>query len=365
MKGLLRIVWYSFLWCGVAAFILYAAHSVRRARRVRLVKSIEIAVVDSSAQGHLVTSQQVREWIAASGLVAVGFAADSVDIAAIERLIAGNGFVGDVVAYFSYDGVLNVSVSRRKPVARLLTDGRNSYVTAEGVVFDAPERSSLYVPVITGPYSPPFAADFTGDVRHSIDAAIAECGRRIDEIEREKYPHLHAERRNNLNIRELRRRRIKQEWWRFESDSMFELRVEALREEKAVLRRRYRYIGQQIDLAIERIEARQQAERDAQKKLEKNYEDFINLLTFVEWVEHDDFWRSEVVQVVARTAHSGALEVDLVPRSGRHTIRFGRLEDIEEKFAKLRRLYDGVFMTEGWERFGEVDLRYGGQVVCR
>ena len=42
-----------------------------------------------------------------------------------------------------------------------------------------------------------------------------------------------------------------------------------------------------------------------------------------------------MVQVIARTTPGGALEVDLVPRSGRYRILFGRLENEERKFSKL------------------------------
>lgn len=91
----------------------------------------------------------------------------------------------------------------------------------------------------------------------------------------------------------------------------------------------------------------------------------MKLLTFVEYVEEDDFWRSEVVQIVARTTSSGALEVDLVPRSGRFLIRFGRLERLDEKFGKLQRFYRSGLPAVGWETYGVIDVRYGNQVVCR
>ena len=91
----------------------------------------------------------------------------------------------------------------------------------------------------------------------------------------------------------------------------------------------------------------------------------MKLLTFVETVEEDDFWRSEVVQIVAHTTPSGALEVDLVPRSGRHTIRFGRLERVEEKFSKLMRFYRNGLPKIGWDEYRTVDVRFDGQVVCK
>ena len=154
-------------------------------------------------------------------------------------------------------------------------------------------------------------------------------------------------------------------WWRLESEKEFDKRVDELRSHKADLRRRYRYEARLVQEGIDAISARQEAERRKQKKLEKSYEDFVKLLTFVEFLEEDDFWRSEVVQIVAHTAPSGALEVDLVPRSGRFRILFGRLEEVEEKFDRLAAFYRRGLGRLGWDEFATVSVKYRGRVVCR
>ena len=165
MNRILRYALFALLWAAVAAYVLYAGASARRARAARSVARLEIAIVDSTSQGQLVTSRQVRGWIARSGIRTVGAPVDGVDLTGIEQLIARNGFVAKVAAYVSYDGALHVVIRQRKPLLRLLTDGRNAYVTDRGYVFAAPRASSLYVPVVTGPYRPPFPADYAGDAR--------------------------------------------------------------------------------------------------------------------------------------------------------------------------------------------------------
>lgn len=365
MNRILRYALFALLWIAVAVYVLYAGAEARRMRAARSVTRLEIEIADSSSQGQLVTSRQVRGWIARSGIRTVGAPVDGVDLTGIEQLIARNGFVARVAAYVSYGGVLHVTIRQRKPLLRLLVDGYNGYVTDEGYVFDAPRASSLYVPVVTGSYRPPFPASYVGDVRDHIDAEQRKIDDRIAELEREKYPFFRREMKNDRNIADLRRMRIKQRWWRLETDSMFQLRVDKLKAHKEQLRRGYRYEARLIEEGIDRISQRQEAERRAQKKLEKSYEDFMKLLTFVEYVENDDFWRSEVVQITARTAPSGALEVDLTPRSGRHLIRFGRLERVDEKFDKLLRFYRNGLSVLGWDTYAVIDVRYGDQVVCR
>ena len=307
----------------------------------------------------------VRQWISHAGIKTLGTAVDAVDLTGIERLIARNGFVDKTVAYVSYGGTLHIEISQRKPLVRLLTDGMNAYVTAEGYVFAAPRASSLYVPVVTGSYRPPFPASYVGSVREHIDLRLGEIDERIAELEREKYPLYRREMENDRNISALRRMRIKRQWWRLEGSREFDARVDALREKKAGLRRTYRYRAGVIRGEIERIAGLQEAERRKQKKLEKSYEDFMKLLTFVETVEDDDFWRSEVVQITAKTTPSGALEVELTPRSGRFAVLFGRLEDVERKFDKLLRFYRSGLSSIGWSEYRTIDIRYNDQVVCK
>ena len=335
MRKYLRYALLTLLWGAVAAYVVYAGTAAGRLRAGKKVGRVEIEVVDSSSMGYLVSGRMVREWIAHSGIKTNGTAVDAVELAAIEALIAKNGFVERVDAYVTYGGVLHIDISQRRPLLRLLTDGVDSYVTPEGYVFAAPRASSLYVPVVTGAYRPPFPASFVGSVRGHIDLERAKIDKRIAELEREKYPFFRRELQNDRNISALRRMRIKKQWWRMESSAAFDARVEELRARKAELRRKYRYEARLVQEGIDRIAQRQEAERLKQKKLEKSYEDFMKLLTFVEFIEDDDFWRSEVVQIAAHTTPSGALEVELVPRSGRHTIVFGRIEQVERKFDKL------------------------------
>ena len=362
---LLRPAILGLLWAAVAVYILWAGLSARRDRSAQQVRSLEIEVVDSTAQGYLVTGAQVRSWISQSGIGTLGTAVEEVDLTALERLIARNGFVERVAAYVSGRGELHLTITPREPLLRLLTDGRNAYVTREGYVFAAPRASSLYVPVVTGSYRPPFPADYTGNVREYIDRRQREIDERIAELERSKYPVYRREQANDRDYREFRRKRIKRRWWKGESAEAFDKRVEELLAQKAAYRRGYRYRARQLTAELARIDSQQESERRKQKKLEKSYEDFLKLLTFVESVEEDDFWRSEVVQIAAYTTSSGALEVSLTPRSGRYTILFGRLEEVDRKFDKLLRFYRNGLSTLGWETYRTIDIRYGNQVVCK
>ena len=351
MPKYLKYTLLALLWGGVAAYLLYAGGKVRRHCAEQPVTRIEVEVVDS-------TSQLRRGWLARSGIKTVGEKIGAVRLDALERLIARNGFVADARVTVSYSGVLHVAVWQRTPLMRLLIDGYNSYVTEEGYLFAVPRASSVYVPVITGTYRPPFPASYVGYAADYRREQMQQIDDKIAELEREKYPLYRRELKNDENIRSLRRMLIKKRW--FESSESFGERVRELRKHKEQLRRKYRYEAQ----AIDKISEKQEAERRRQKILAKRYEDFSKLTTFVKWMENDDFWRSEIVQITARTTESGAIDLELTPRSGNYTILFGRLDDAEQKLDKLLRFYREGLGKAGWDRYRTINVKYAGQVVC-
>lgn len=358
--ALLTLVWAIVIGYTVCSIGLMRAH-----RAEHVVKSVDIEICDSTANGHLVSSRMVREWLLHSGINTIGVPAEEVNLTGIEEIIAKNGFVNRVDTHVSYDGVLHIEVSQRRPMLRLRIDGYDTYVTESGFVFRSPAASALYVPVITGGYEPPFPSKYEGYVRDYTDSQIRESLERIAKIEREKNPLYSIEdslRKQRKVVREEYRDSVKRKW--FEDDDHYKSRVKRLR---AVRNKRLRRIDGELrynDRRIEAVTARVDAEFRRQKKLEKRYEDFLKLINFVDWLEEEPFWGAEIVQIVAETMPSGALELELVPRSGRFTILFGRIESVEEKFDKLMHFYKDGLNNMGWDSYSTINVKYDGQVVC-
>lgn len=86
------------------------------------------------------------------------------------------------------------------------------------------------------------------------------------------------------------------------------------------------------------------------------------MFDFVDYIEHDAFWNSQIEQIVV----VGNKTIKLIPRIGSHTIILGTLENYEKKLDKLETLYvEGFTKKTGWKNYKEIDLRYEGQIVCR
>ncbi len=352
-----------FLWAFVAGFVFYFGHRADMHRAETAVRSLEVVVEDSVRNESLVTGELVRNWIARGKIATVGEPLDRVDLAGIERVVRQKGFVDRVNAYVSYDGVLRVEVSQRRPALRLRVDGYDSYVTADGFVFPAPTLTAVYVPVVTGRYVAPVPAQHVGYAGGYLPSVFVHSEARVLERQHEKVPFFEKEKEIADSVRAVRRMLIKKGI--FESHDNFDERVARLRAHKADLRRKYHYEERENERRIDAVTARQEAERENQKKLHKRYEDFLKLINFVKYIEEDSFWSAEIVQIVAVTISNGDLEVELVPRTGDHTVLFGAIEDVEEKFDRLLAFYENGLGNIGREHYRTIPVKYKGQVVCR
>lgn len=353
------------IWIFVVVYIVWASHLAKSAYSAMVIERMEIEIVDSTADRRLVTGQMVRNWINRSGIEVAGCPVRSVDLQGIERVVAGNGFVGSVSAYSAADGVLRIEVSQRTPLLRLLVDGYDRYVTSDGFVFGTPASSAIYVPVVTGSYRPQFPASFEGYASEYCEQLISGDGgiqQKIRDLKEQRSAvyakNAEIEKRvsawKKVNTRKSRLDgQVKREW----KDQKAVEKAREIKLKQDSIRRNNAEAG--------RLNARISDEQLSIKKTREKYEDFSKLLNFVRRLERDGFWQSEIVQIVAKRSSSGVLELDLIPRSGRFVIEFGEIADVDAKFDKLMKFYREGFRNLGWSEFSVVSVAYKGQVVCK
>lgn len=414
------------LWCLALAMLCFVAMRASDSHTNLKISSLNIKIADSTARGNLVSTHMVHDILKKEKIQTIGADAATLPLTRIERAIGENGFVESVRAYNNAAGELHIEISQRSAIARLLLDGYNSYITSSGYVFRAPSSTALYTSVITGGYRPLFPADFSGSVDAYLLEQMAKIDLEIEAIEREKYPIFRREIANNEDKREVRKRYINRSI--FEDKDKFAERVEEVREENRVLRERYAYRQRVIDAELAAIDKRIEQQRERQKKLQKSCDDIHNLITFVEIVENDDFWRSEIVQITLSTGVESSLRLSMSVRSAGFDVVFGSLRNeinwveatkrysdveqitqqeereesrigvmshivpnsfntmsmqreqiekerrknkrevsraIEAKLSRLRDFYDEALPRVGWDRYKEISIEFDNQVVCK
>ncbi len=84
------------------------------------------------------------------------------------------------------------------------------------------------------------------------------------------------------------------------------------------------------------------------------------LIALAQYIRDTRFWNAQIEQIYVNEKG----EFVLVPRVGSHLILFGKIEDMEEKFEKLKALYERGWEPREWNCYKSVNLKYKGQIVC-
>jgi len=84
-----------------------------------------------------------------------------------------------------------------------------------------------------------------------------------------------------------------------------------------------------------------------------------NLFYIAKYIDNDDFWRSQIEQIYVNNKQ----DMILVPRVGSQIIIFGKADEIDNKFKKLKSMYR-VFNEIGWNNYKIINLKYKNQIVC-
>lgn len=84
------------------------------------------------------------------------------------------------------------------------------------------------------------------------------------------------------------------------------------------------------------------------------------LYQLMTYVQRDTFLNALVDQIYVYADG----EVDIEPVTGYHTINFGAMDKMEEKFARLKTFYHEGLSKVGWNRYKSINLKFEGQVVC-
>ncbi|WP_017731850.1 cell division protein FtsQ/DivIB [Nafulsella turpanensis] len=78
------------------------------------------------------------------------------------------------------------------------------------------------------------------------------------------------------------------------------------------------------------------------------------------YIDEDPFWKAQIAQ----------LEIDakghiiMYPQVTKQFIEFGKAEQIEQKFKKLKIFYDKILPAKGWNSYRKVNVKYQDQIIC-
>jgi cell division protein FtsQ len=95
-------------------------------------------------------------------------------------------------------------------------------------------------------------------------------------------------------------------------------------------------------------------------RLNKKEKVLYDIFRLVKYINKDEFWSSQIVQIYVNENY----EFELIPRVGPHIIKFGDISYYEDKFEKLKTLYLDGFNKTGWNNYTTINLKFENQIVC-
>ncbi len=150
-------------WTALVVYLLLAVNHCHTERGKLTIGGVEIVIRDSAEIG-IVSRAMVEQWLRSDGVEVKGRPVEEVNTQEIESFIRSRNFVRSADVYTDLRGTLHIRVAQRRPIARVHTsNGYSFYVTDDHYILSTQGNAPVYVPVITGRFTPPFARDFTGD----------------------------------------------------------------------------------------------------------------------------------------------------------------------------------------------------------
>ena len=80
----------------------------------------------------------------------------------------------------------------------------------------------------------------------------------------------------------------------------------------------------------------------------------------LQFIYNDKFWKAQIAQIDI----SKDMYVKLYPQVTKQIVEFGKPEDIEVKFKKLKAFYQKVLPQKGWNTYSRINLEYKDQVIA-
>lgn len=86
-----------------------------------------------------------------------------------------------------------------------------------------------------------------------------------------------------------------------------------------------------------------------------------DVFLLAEVIRADDFLNALIEQI--HVSNKG--DMTLIPKLGNQKIIFGKLDNVENKFRRLKTFYKEALPHEGWRKYETIDLQFKNQVVCK
>ena len=85
-----------------------------------------------------------------------------------------------------------------------------------------------------------------------------------------------------------------------------------------------------------------------------------SLMELLHFIERDPFWKAQIAQLSIDKKG----DIRMYTQVSKQEVEFGKPENIEEKFMKLKIFYKDILPAKGWNSYERVSVKFNHQIVC-
>jgi cell division protein FtsQ len=89
-------------------------------------------------------------------------------------------------------------------------------------------------------------------------------------------------------------------------------------------------------------------------------EEGVQLMELINTIREDEFWKAQIAQLDI----DSKARITIMPQVGDENIEFGKPDNLEGKFTKLRIFYKEILPRVGWNKYSRVNLEFEGQIIA-
>ena len=78
------------------------------------------------------------------------------------------------------------------------------------------------------------------------------------------------------------------------------------------------------------------------------------------FLHNNKFWDAQIEQIHVLPDQN----IESVPRVGDHLVYLGKLENFEDKLARLKEFYKKGLNRVGWNKYSRINLEFSNQIIC-
>ena len=144
----------TYILMGIAVLIFcgyFAAASIlaRKGAREVMCTDVSVRILDS-AVNRFVSPGDIRSILTSSAVSPIGRPRDEINLHDIENLLNSRSAIRKSDASLANDGILDISITQRRPVIRIQTGSGAFYIDDTGYIFPWVSTFTSYVPIVSG-----------------------------------------------------------------------------------------------------------------------------------------------------------------------------------------------------------------------